>query len=143
MKHPGLHNPFAKPEPPKPIPTFSDDFLYEELPRGSGYISLDGDSYALRFASATMENIKERLYALLYEVNQKHALFLQDNGIRVAEHLEPKSGELLLKTKDGDISIFSKEDNEVVAFRRIAYTLSQLSIPDILKKHNVKIIERR
>jgi hypothetical protein len=143
MKVPGIHNPFAKPELPKQQTSIGDDFLYSEL-RGQGpqAITLDGDSCLLRFNGATLDDIKDRLFALLYDVKNKYDSSLREHGVQVEEQLTPRKNTLSLKTKTGYISVYSKEMTEASAFRRIGYALSLLPIQDILKKHNVKIVER-
>lgn len=143
MKVAGIHNPFVKKEPPKQKTNISDDFLYSELKNQEPQaVTLDGDSYQLHFSGATLNDIKDRLYALLYDVKHKHASSLKDHGIQIGEQLTPHADSLTLKTKTGDISVYSRERDEASVFRRIGYVLSLLPIQDILKKHNVKITER-
>lgn len=139
MRPKGIHNPFEKPK--KEFRTFFDDpppDTESEL-RIPPTILLDGDSYALKFVDATFEDIQDRLYALLYDVNLEQKQGLQDHGIYINQ---PRTELLTLKTKGGTISVHTSSDDEVEVFRRIAYALKKLPVQKILKKHAVTIKER-
>ena len=151
MRPEGIFNPFKKEEDAKQdfVSIFENEPLDIEsnLRRKIPSITLDGDTYALKFNYANLEIAKERLFELLYTVNKQHSDYLKQNGIRISlEPLKHTPETVTLETKEGTIQVYIREDfrgDESVVFRRIAYVLKRLPIKKILDEYHVQVIERR
>lgn len=142
----GIVNPFQTPEKKKTPLTSPYDDPYgleseEKFLRPAPVLDLDGDSYIIRFLDGTTdkEEVTTKLTKLLYNVNAKFGKHLKRHGVWVGMR---KANHMVLKSSTGLISVFSEEKTEVDVFRRIGFTLWTLPDKQILKQHNVKILQR-
>ena len=150
----GVFNPFKAPEEIKPnFKSPTHDMYDTEVggPEPKGGVRLDGDTHVLWFLETDLEEVPVRLGELFKDVAERHPEDLLRHGI----HLVPlgdtyttEPTESVLKTPQGRLHVYTGElkegeDTEVLAFRRIAHTLHSISVPDILTKHNARIIVRK
>jgi hypothetical protein len=150
----GIFNPFKEPEKPKPKFKSPIQDLYDTEIGGSepkGGVRLDGDTYVLWLLETLVEEVPSRLGALIQEVATAHPGQLLRYGI----HLVPlgdtyatETTDSVLKTPQGRLHVHTGilkegDDAEILAFRRIGHALHSINVPDILKKHNAKIIVRK
>jgi hypothetical protein len=111
-------------------------------------VTLDGDSYSIKFTGTTQpKDIALKLVKLLLDVNIKYSDILTHNGINVyptGTKLTPDVKEMVLSNSEGILKVFVGDPphSEVPVYRRIAYTLRNLPIQDILEKHQASLIER-
>lgn len=147
MRPPGIHNKYEpKKADPPPGLIERDTFDTEGTLHSPPTVTLDGDSYALRFMVATLDTVRDRLFDLLYDVNNTCGSQLNDLGVSISEEEDaPCTYEmsLKLKTTKGWVIVRTDTANEVEAFRRIGYALASLPVHKITAEHKVKVIERR
>jgi len=143
----GIFNPYKKPRDKKDFKSSTGDNPYDtEYGKREENIRLDGDSYVIEFKNAILEDIPLRLIQLIKEIAKDNHVYLASQGISVipkSEKYQVSTEEIILPTQEGQLCIFvGKGGSEVDAYRRIGYALYNLSVPAILKKHNVKLIAR-
>ena len=147
----GIFNPFKAPDPPKKPFVSSTDPLHplntEYNAPTKGTIRLDGDSYVLQFNNIDLEELRDRLEALIKDIiRANHTDRLAYEGVSFHDYPDVPvltDGQLRLKTPTGHLVIYAGEHGkEVDCFRRLAYALYNLPIKDILDKHNAKVYKR-
>lgn len=148
MRPPGIHNKYVKDKPH--VPNQNEIIDTESNLVDKPAITLDGDSYAIKFHDATMETIKDRLFDLLYDVKTEHWRAMETHGVQVYKteaeiNAELSTGGSTLKTEKGYISVRTetRTPKEEELFRVMAYVLLQLPVDKILEKHQVELISRR
>lgn len=149
----GVFNPFAPPEEKKqdfrsaldnnPLDT---EFGQIEKPG----VRLDGDSFILELKETELKEVPTRLGSLIKDVASKHSAQLLRMGINLIPNgttYQTEATDAVLATPQGKLHVHigdkeETEDTEVASFRRIAYALHQINVPDILEKHKAKLIVR-
>ncbi len=153
MRPNGIFDPFKKEEEEVPKQDFISVFEKEPLDTESNLrhekpsVTLDGDTYALKFDYADLEIAKERLIKLFYAVNKQHPGVLSQNGIFVStDTLDSRPDSLQFTNEHGTVQVYIGDDfpgDESTVFRRLAHVLRRLPVKQILDEYHVQVIERR
>ena len=143
----GIFNPFEPPKKKKPSIRSLEERRTESGILVKPSVTLDGDSYILKFEGVNnVDQAVEVLTNLLYDVNKDHEALLDANGIGVfvGNGKQPELDEMMLVGPKYTIMIYVGEPphEEVIAYRRIAYTLKKLPIGMILKRYKATLSER-
>jgi hypothetical protein len=144
----GIFNPYKKPEEKKKNfkSPMGENPYDTEYGKREENIRLDGDSYILEFKNVQFEEIPGKLVNLIKDVLKNDQGYLRSQGINLIskdEKYQISAEEIILPTQEGQLCVYvGAGGTEIEAFRRIGYALHQLSVPDILKKHHVKLIAR-
>jgi hypothetical protein len=143
----GIFNPYKKPEEKKDFKSPLGDNPYDtEYGQREENIRLDGDSYVIEFKNTKLEEIPVRLINLVKDAMKQNTDYFHSQGITLipkGEKYQTTSEEIILPTQEGQLCVYvGVGGTEVEAFRRIGYTLHNLSVPTVLKTHNAKVIKR-
>lgn len=149
----GIFNPFVTPEKPKPnykSPTL--DMYDSEIggPEPKGGVRLDGDSHVLWLKETNLDEVPQRLGEIFSDVAAKYPNKLVQYGINLIPlglTYTTEKTDSVLKTPIGRLHVHVGEntegqDIEILSFQRMAHALYAINVPDILTKHNAKIIVR-
>jgi hypothetical protein len=143
----GVHNPFGpRQKPPNKISKHEiGDFDTEShLRRVPPTVSLDGLNYVITFVGTDkIDEVVDKLIALLYDVSKTHASQLAKRGIFAGPRIV-KDDERAITSKGRQVTVYAPEDSsrEEAIYSRIAHALLGLPIKNILVKHQVKLMER-
>lgn len=140
----GIFNPYATPsdtpqEPQNPI---------AEIPTAKPTIRMDGDSHIVVFKDATIEDMWNKLYAILKQIDLNDKNRMEQLGVCLRNPSEDvPQGYTSLPLGDTQLHIYvgkslETKQLETAAFKRIGFMLKTINPVAILKKHNVTIITR-
>lgn len=144
----GIFNPFEEPKPAKAAPTIDPTGETQYVPPE---VTLDMGIYVLKLKNAKVEDVANRMGALIKELMDKYPEGFLHTGVNIiprGDTYQLDHEEVQLTTDSGYLCVYvgdmsdNPDELENEAFKRIAHAISVTKDPEILDKHGVTLIRR-